>query len=193
MRLKSILVIGIMVFMASFQVVSAQCRMPEENLRPVISKFNPFFTDHVWEDDSKTETARMDPDRMLIIRQKSCLRHHVLFTLIIEKTAIEDNDRFWITEALVLLKRAYFDQNEYLEYKTDFEKAFVRQFQANGVNTNFTFPVNDRTFICRIENEEWGAKIKIESVKFVLNEKVRQPGIAREEDDGWFGGRPPRP
>lgn len=172
---------------------NAQCRLPEESLTPIISKFNPFFTDHVWENDSKTETARMDPDRMVIIRQKSCLRHHVLFTLIIEKAAVEDNDRFWITEALVLLKRAYFDQPEYLEYKTDFEKAFVRQFQANGVNTNFTFPVNDRTFICRIESEDWGAKIKVESVKFVLTEKVRQPGIAREEDDGWYSGRPPRP
>lgn len=183
-----------LIFLAlSATSLSAQidCRMHEDELVAVVSKFNPFFTDHSWDDASKTETARMDPERLLVIRQKACLRHHVLFNLIIDASAVENDDRFWITETLVMMKRVYFDDSEYLDYKTKFEKAFVRQFQANGVNTNFTFPVDDRSFICRIEFDDWGAKIKVESVKFILQEHVKQPGIDRRQDDGWHTGRPP--
>ncbi|MEM7037007.1 MAG: hypothetical protein AAF570_08520 [Bacteroidota bacterium] len=169
--------------------VSAQCHMEFDDLRPIIDRYNPFFTDHSWEDDSKTETARLDQMRLLVIRQKSCMRHHVLFSMHIDAATIEDTDRFWISEMLVMLKRVYFNDPVYIEYKKKFEKEYIRQFLAAGLNKTFTFPVDDRSFICRVDRGDWGAKVKIESVKFVLKENVKQPGIAREKDDGWFKGR----
>ncbi|MFN8396470.1 MAG: hypothetical protein U0176_17735 [Bacteroidia bacterium] len=171
---------------------SGDCRMDESQIRPVIDRYNPFFTDHTWEDDSKTETARLDPTRILIIKQKACLRHHVLFSMHVEASEIEDNDRFWISEMLVMLKRVYFNDPNYLEYKKAFEKEYIRQFLAAGLNSTFTFPIDDRTFICRIDKGDWGAKVKLESVKFLLKEKVIQPGIAREKDDGWYINKKPR-
>lgn len=165
------------------------CRMTADQLRPIIDRYNPFFTDHTWEDDTKTETARLDPQRVLVIKQKACLRHHVLFSMHIEPTAIEDNDRYWISEVLVMLKRVYFNDPVYAEYKKSFEKEYIRQFLAAGLNTTFTFPVDDRTFICRIEKGDWGAKVRLESVRLVLKEKVVQPGIAREKDDGWYNNK----
>lgn len=165
---------------------SGDCRMSESQIRPVIDRYNPFFTDHTWEDETKTETARLDPTRVLIIKQKACLRHHVLFAMHVDPSEIEDNDRFWISEMLVMLKRVYFNDPNYLEYKKAFEKEYIRQFLAAGLNSTFTFPIDDRTFICRIDKGDWGAKIKLESVKFLLKEKVLQPGIAREKDDGWY-------
>lgn len=171
---------------------SGDCRMSESQIRPVIDRYNPFFTDHTWEDETKTETARLDPSRVLIIKQKACLRHHILFAMHVEATEIEDNDRFWISEMLVMLKRVYFNDPNYLEYKKAFEKEYIRQFLAAGLNSTFTFPIDDRTFICRIDKGDWGAKIKLESVKFLLKEKVLQPGIAREKDDGWYINKKPR-
>lgn len=171
---------------------SGECRMDESQIRPVIDRYNPFFTDHTWEDDTKTETARLDPSRVLIIKQKACLRHHILFAMHLEASEIEDNDRFWISEMLVMLKRVYFNDPNYLEYKKAFEKEYIRQFLAAGLNSTFTFPIDDRTFICRIDKGDWGAKIKLESVKFLLKEKVLQPGIAREKDDGWYINKKPR-
>lgn len=167
----------------------SNCRMKRDEILPIIDRYNPFFTDHTWEDPSKTETARLDQYRLLIIRQKACLRHHVLFSMHIDPTVVQNNDRFWISEMLVMLKRVYFNTPSYLDYKQSFEKEFIRQFLANGLNKTFTFPVNDRTFICLIEHGDWGAKLRMESVKFILRENVKQPGISREEDDGWFGDR----
>ena len=162
------------------------CRMTTEQIRPIIDRSNPFFTDHTWEDGTKTETARLDEGRILILKQKACLRHHVLFSMHIEARDIEENDRFWISETLVMLKRVYFNDPVYMEYKKEFEKEYIRQFLAAGLNNTFTFPVNDRTFICRIERGDWGAKIRLESVKFLLRERVLQPGISRDKDDGWY-------
>lgn len=172
------------------QQVQAQggCRMSRSEIRPIIDRYNPFFTDHTWEDPTKTETARLDPMRLLIIQQKACLRHHVLYVQHIEPTEIEDSDRFWITEMLVMLKRVHFNDPIYVEYKNEFEKEYIRQFLANGLNSTFTFPLNDRTFICRVEKGDWGAKIKLEIVRFIFRENIKQPGIAREKDDGWFQG-----
>lgn len=165
------------------------CRMTRAQLRPIIDRYNPFFTDHSWEDDIKTETARLDPLRLIVIRQKACLRHHVLFSMHIEASAIQETDRFWITEALVMMKRVYFNDPVYIEYKKKFEKEYIRQFLAAGLNKSFTFPIDDRTFICRIERGDWGAKVRIESVRFILRENVKQPGISRDKDDGWFDGK----
>jgi hypothetical protein len=172
--------------LAAAQAHESDCRMSEEDLRPIIDRYNPFFTDRTWESDTKTETARLDPARLIVIRQKACIRHHVLFTMHIDPSVVEDTDRFWITEMLLMLKRVYFTDPEYVEYKVKFEKEYIRQFLAAGLNTSFTFPVDDRTFICKVERGDWGAKVRVESVKFLLKEKVKQPGIAREKDDGWY-------
>ncbi len=162
------------------------CRMRPDQIVPIIDRYNPFFTDHTWEDEEKTETARFDPSRVVVIKQKACLRHHVLFAMHVDPSEIEDNDRFWISEMLMMMKRVYFNDAEYAEYKKSFEKEYIRQFLAAGLNTTFTFPVDDRTFICRIDKGDWGAKVKLESVKFLLKEHVVQPGIARDKDDGWY-------
>lgn len=171
------------------QSTTSDCRMAPEQILPIIDRYNPFFTDHTWEDDTKTETARLDPSRVVVIKQKACLRHHVLFAMHVDPSEIEDNDRFWISEMLVMLKRVYFNDPTYVEYKKNFEKEYIRQFLANGLNNTFTFPLDDRTFICRIDKGDWGAKVRLESVKFLLKEKVHQPGIAREKDDGWYNGK----
>ena len=166
----------------------SDCRIKAKDLQPIIDRYNPFFTDKSWDNASKTETGRLDPMRLLIIRQKGCLRHHIMYVLHIEPSEVEDNDRFWITELLVMLKRVHFNDPRYIEYKKDFEKEYIRQFLANGLNSTFNFPLNDRTFICRVEKGDWGAKIKLEAVRFVFKENIKQPGIAREKDDGWFKG-----
>ncbi|MCB9231648.1 MAG: hypothetical protein H6581_08295 [Bacteroidia bacterium] len=165
-----------------------QCRLNYEDLKPIISRYNPFFTDHSWDDNEKVEAARLDPWRLLIVRQKGCLRHHVLFTMMIDKEDIYPSNRFWVNETLVMMKRIYFDDAEYLTWKRQFEVEFIKQFLLNGPNVLFNFPVGERTFICKVEVGDWGAKIRMEVVKFIIVEKIKRPGIAREADDGWFKG-----
>lgn len=161
------------------------CRIDESSLTPIVDRFNPFFTDHSWDNDEKVETARMDPNRLLIIRQKACTRHHVLLSLVIDPSVVEQGEKFWVTEVFVMFKRVYFNTTDYLAYKKKFEKEFIAYFQENGLNHSFTFPVDDRTFICKIEQGEWGGKIVVEMVRYVLGSKVKMPGIPREKDDGW--------
>ena len=164
------------------------CRMNEKDLKPIIDSFNPFFTDHTWDDVTKTESARLDPYRLVLIRQKACQRHHVLFTLMIEKNEVHDTSKFWVSETFVMLKRVYFSAGDFAPYRKKFEKEFIRYFEMYGVNQSFNFPVEDRTFIVMIESGDWGAKINIEMVRYLLSAKVKTPGIPREKDDGWFKG-----
>ena len=185
------LVVLLLLFSALAPWAHAQedCTMTEADLKPIIDRFNPFFTDHSWDTETQTETARLDPFRLLIIRQKACIRHHILFSLHIDPSVIQNNDRFWITEALVMLKRVYFYDTEYILFKNEFENEFIRQFLAHGVNSSFNFPIHERTFICKVETGDWGAKVKVESVRYIIKGNVKRPGIPRAQDDGWLMNR----
>lgn len=187
---RCILLLVIMVTAAGSHLMAQEdCTMKESELKPIIDRFNPFFTDHSWDDATKTETTRLDPFRLLIIRQKCCIRHHILFSLHIDPGVIQNTDKFWITEALVMLKRVYFYDTEYILFKNQFETEFIRQFLAHGVNSSFNFPINERTFICKVETGEWGAKVKVESVRYIIKGTIKQPGIPRAQDDGWLSNR----
>ena len=83
--------------------------MQESDLRPVIDRFNPFFVDHTWDSKDKLEVARLDDKRLITIRQKACLRHHILITMFIDKEEMHEDPRFWITEVLVMMKRIFFN------------------------------------------------------------------------------------
>lgn len=166
------------------------CRLEFHELKPILHRFNPFFTDHSWDDEEKKESARLDEERLLVIRQKACRRHHILLSLHLEPSALEDDERFWITETLVLFKRVFFENTEYLVFKQDFEKEFIRAFLASEEGETFNFPVAERTFICNISKGDWGGKIKMEIVKLVFEKEVRYEGIPKEEDDGWFKAQP---
>lgn len=179
----------LLALLLSVQFVDAQgCRVKQDELVPVIDNLNPFFTDHTWDDDQKSETARLDPWRYLMIQQKGCLRHHIMLTMMIDKSQINNTNRFWVSEVVVMMKRVFFEDHEYSYFKKQFEQQFVKNFVATGVNKVFNFPVGERTFIVKIEHGEWGAKVRLEIVRFIIAEKVRYPGIDRNKDDGWFRG-----
>lgn len=184
---RKYLFLGLFMLLAPF-LLPAQCRMSYRDIKPIVARYNPFFTDHNWNNDEKVETARLDPWRLLIVRQKGCIRHHVLFTMMISKEDIFPSKRFWVNETLVMMKRIYFDDAEYLTWKRQFEVEFIKQFLVNGTNKQFNFPVGERTFICKIQTGAWGAKIRMEVVRFIIKERIRRPGISRKADDGWFKG-----
>jgi hypothetical protein len=189
--MRKLLVLLTLSLVCTTSLLRAQedCTMTEADLKPIVDRFNPFFTDHSWDPETQTETARLDPFRLLIIRQKACIRHHILFSLHIDPSVIQDNERFWITEALVMMKRVYFYDTEYILFKNQFENEFIRQFLSHGVNNSFNFPINERTFICKVETGDWGAKVKVESVRYIIKGTVKRPGIPRAQDDGWLMNR----
>ena len=176
-------------FLGQIQPAVAQdCKMDETKLEPVIDKYNPFFTDHTWENESKTETARLDPWRLVMIRQKGCIRHHILVTLMLDASQIESSDKFWVGEGVVLMKRIFFGDKDFPLYRRQFEEQFVKSYVEAGINEVFNFPIGERTFIGKVEVGEWGGKIRLEIVRFIISEKIRMPGIERGADDGWFRG-----
>ena len=184
--MKSVLLLCFWIPLFGLTQGGEDCRMKESEIVPVIDRFNPFFVDHTWESFDKLEVARLDDKRLITIRQKACLRHHILITMFIDQTEINDDPRFWITEVLVMMKRIFFNNPEYMKYKRLFENEFIRVFLLSGTNAMFNFPLGERSFICKVETGDWGAKVKVEVVRFIIREKIRRPGIPREMDDGWF-------
>ena len=166
------------------------CRLDVKTLQPVIQRFNPFFADHKWDAATRLEMARISGDRLLLITQDGCLRHHTQFTLIIDPQAIENRQQFWINEVNSLLHKAYFGQPVYREFATPFGEAFEEKFARYGVNRQFNFPVGTRNFLCEIKYDPAkGARITLEMVTFIFLERVevQRNGIPRDKDDGWIG------
>lgn len=170
---------------------NGDCTIDERLLGPVIRPDNPFFTDHTFDSDTKMETARLDEHHTLTISQSACIRHHMTLTLLLDPKAMTNSaeDTFWTMETLVMLKRVFFDNPEYLSYKKEFETHFVEQFIQYGTEREINFPVNERSFICNFLQGPWGGKIELQIIRFQITGQIKKPGIPREKDDGWFVGK----
>ncbi len=164
----------------------ADCRIQKEDLKPVIAAYNPFFTDHHWDDFKKWERAQLGRGRRLVISQTGCKRHHISILLLIKPEEINPKPSFWVEETQALMHAIYFEDPTYALYRTEFEEAFKENFLRNGTNQKFNFPLGSRNFVCEILYEPGGgANIRIEQVQYIFAEKIMQKGIPRAEDDGW--------
>ncbi len=164
------------------------CRVKREDLQPVIQRFNPFFANHTWDKQGQIEMAKMGEDRILVITQDGCKRHHIRFYLMIEASDIEPDLSFWIRETENLLHKIYWDNPDYLRFGREFNEVFSEKIKAYGFDNPFNFPLGSRNFICEINKDpKRGGKIMIEMVTFIFEEKVQtlDKGIPSKEDDGW--------
>lgn len=177
-----------------FSFVFAQkedCRLKKEDLKPIIKRYNPFFSNHTWNLESQIEMARMGNNRLLLITQDGCLRHHITFNLIIDPGKVKQDRSFWINEVKSMMHRVYWEQSEYEQYQKEFEENFEDKFSYYGLNDQFNFPIGSRNFICELRFDPVkGGKITIEVINFIFREKIdnsQRRRITNDSDDGWLG------
>ncbi len=164
------------------------CRVVRESLKPIIQVYNPFFTDHRWDNARKSERARLDEHRALIINQAGCKRHHIALVMVLDTDVIENHNGFWNAQTKLMMHAVFFQDPSYALYRKEFEQTFAKKLKMYGLNQQFNFPIGTRNFVCEIKYDpNRGANIRIELVTYVFAETVlRKKGIARELDDGWF-------
>lgn len=173
----------------SLHAQNEDCKVKESDFVPIITRFNPFFTDHKWLDFTKQETARMDKNRILIISQDGCKRHHKVFTLYLKNGIAENTDSFWIRETISLFRSVYYQDKTFRSFQKEFEDLFEEKFLQTGVNQEFNFPVGTRNFICEVEvpdDPENDPVIRVNMIEFVFEEKVVEMRKSNAKDDGWF-------
>ncbi len=171
------------------QSQTEDCKVKESDFQPVIGRFNPFFTDHKWLDFTKQETARMDKNRILIISQDGCKRHHKVFTLYFKNGIAENTNDFWIRETISLFRSVYFQDKTFRSFQKEFEDLFEEKFLQTGINQEFNFPVGTRNFICEVEVPSDPSRdpvIRVNMIEFVFEEKVVEMRKSNAKDDGWF-------
>lgn len=162
------------------------CRVQKEDLKPIIATYNPFFTDHHWDDFKKWEKAQLGPGRRLVISQNGCKRHHINILLLIKPEEINPNIPFWIEETQALMHAIFFEDPAYALYREEFNQAIADKLRIYGTNRKFNFPLGSRNFVCEVVTEPGrGANLNIELVQYVFAEKIKQKGIPRAQDDGW--------
>lgn len=163
------------------------CRMEKEALRPIISTMNPFFFNHTFDDNTKTEQALLTPGRYVTITQKACLRHHTKLRLSIAPKIVDPNDmNTYVTELFNLMNRLYFYEPDYYSYKIEFEDSVLKYFNKYRLESEFNFHIADYTFICSFEGGDWGVSINLEIIKLLHSEEIVKPGIKPYLDDGHF-------
>ena len=173
---------------------SSDCRLKLEDLEPIITRFNPYFSNHQWSLDSRMELARMGSDRLLMITQDGCKRHHVVMTLVLDNAVVEDSPEFWLEETTLLMRKVYHEHGEYLEFGSKFEEIFTEKFLIYGTGRRFNFPIGTRNFICEIIFRPGeGARVMIEQVEYIFKDEENDASRANpaEEDDGWLGHERP--
>jgi hypothetical protein len=172
----------------------SDCRIRPEDLKPLIAPDNPFVSEHRWEEAAHSELARLGDDRLLLITQEGCKRHHALFVLTLQPGALRLPDlEFWAAEAAQLLDQVFWKDPIRDAVGPDFGRLFRQKLEEQGLNQPFNFPLGSRNFICEVHWTPGGAAtLRIQMVSFVFRETLQVPasGIPPEEDDGWKGSEP---
>ncbi|MEO1449863.1 MAG: hypothetical protein AAFV07_10065 [Bacteroidota bacterium] len=171
------------------QAQDDDCRLKPESLKPIIARFNPYFSGHTWQPEAQIEMARMSTDRLLVITQGGCKRHHITLNLIVDAEAVDNRSIFWVKEVKELMHKVFWEKQAYRIFGTEFEQQFEKAFEANGLGEKFNFPVGTRNFICELFLDvNRGARIRIEIVSFIFKERVKRPDRPKgqDNDDGWY-------
>lgn len=168
------------------------CRLTADDMVPLVGIENPFFFDHRWDNQAKTESGYLSPERHVHIKQHGCLRHHREITYSILPAACRPGDKnFYAVELLNLMNRLFYNSDEYWRMKRAFEQAFIRKFAVAGLFTPFNFQLNEYTFLCEFEyDDRTGAVLKLEMINLVNQFKMKKKGVPEYKDDGWY--IPPR-
>ncbi len=168
-------------------VENRNCVVKESMLQPLISEENPFFYAHQWNDETKTEIAKLDPFRVVTIEQRGCKRHHTVIRLdLLKITPSEKNLQFYLEQIILLMHYLYGESIYYLQIRSRFEEQLLRYLSLYGVNTLFQFDIDSDTFLCLIEEKDTYAAITLEIVRYVHAQRVQMPGVADYEDDAWY-------
>jgi hypothetical protein len=167
------------------------CRMQPEDFQPVIAAFNPYFTDHEWNPQTRMELARLADNRLLIIAQEGCVRHYLTFTLVLPPEEVQPTARFWTEEFKALLYKTYYGQAGYQEFKTEFDRQIDEKVPLYGFNQQFNFPIGTRNFVGEVSwmpDKQPSLTLKI--IEFVFKERVATPlaPAGSPDDDGWKAG-----
>lgn len=136
------------------------------------------------------ELARMGSDRLLMITQDGCKRHHVVFTLVLDADAVEDHVNFWVEETALMMRKAYHEHDAYLEFGKQFESLFGEKFRIYGPGRRFNFPIGTRNFICEVMHKPGkGGRLMVEQVEYIFKDEANEAGqeSPAKEDDGWLG------
>lgn len=184
-----------MILIGSLPMVHAQkeeCRLNLSELQPLILRFNPYFSNHQWNLENRMELARMGNERLLMITQDGCKRHHTVFTLVIDDALVENQPSFWINETHGMMRKVFNDRAVYSEFGSLFEQAFSEKYKMYGLGRRFNFPIGTRNFICEIIYQpNAGARIMVEMVEYIFKDpssnSMRQETQPSMEDDGWLG------
>lgn len=168
--------------------LSAQdCRLDFEALPSVISRFNPFFYEHTWDNKNKKETAYLDKNRFIAIEQDGCERHHIRLTMIIAPKGFSKiTYDFWIGEVNQMLQKIFYKNPYYYSFSDEFSMLFAQYLYQNGYGKLFKFNIREISFRCELSNGDWGAKVELEIIRYLYNKKIIKPGRPRNKDDGWL-------
>ncbi|MDP5171844.1 MAG: hypothetical protein NWR72_16465 [Bacteroidia bacterium] len=196
MKILYPVLIGIItnLWLLPLQAQETDCRLNLAELTPIILRFNPYFSNHQWSQENRMELARLGSNRLLMITQDGCKRHHTVLTLVIDEVLIKNNPQFWIDESNSIMRKVFHDRPEYHEFGALFEDAFAEKFVMYGLSNRFNFPIGTRNFICEvIYRQGEGARIMIEMVEYIFKEgeNLRRSDTPSEDDDGWIGQQRP--
>jgi len=190
-----LVVVGFCLSLLSLQgQARSDCRLDLENLEPLVRRFNPYFADHKWDKTAQMEMAKLDENRLLVITQDGCKRHHTKFTLVVNPEVARNFYPFWTAELISMMEKVYWERNEYETFRAEFERTFQEKFNYYGFNSAFNFPVGSRNFICAVYyHPERGGRLSVEMVRFIFKETIdtRSRQIDPKEDDGWLGQERP--
>ncbi len=164
------------------------CRIKPEDFQPIIARFNPYFTDHEWNQKTRMELARLADNRLLIISQEGCVRHYTTITLVLPAEEVKPSAVFWTEEFKALLYKIYYGQEVYQEFRAEFDRQIDEKVPLYGFNQQFNFPIGTRNFVGEVSwMPDKQPTLTLKMIEYVFKERLATPlaPTGSPDDDGW--------
>lgn len=165
------------------------CKVDASYMKPIIQRFNPFFIEHHYDDETKNETAKLSEGKIVIIDQRACKRHHIAIQYIISPDELKvnySNYKVLVKEWFSILNKLFYGDYDHLKFKTELERIISQKIDEMVIGRAFTFPIDDRTYIAQMDFGDWGSKLQLEIVKYIYTQSIAKPGVPEYTDDGYF-------
>ncbi|MGQ9864395.1 MAG: hypothetical protein ACUVRD_07955 [Bacteroidia bacterium] len=169
--------------------LNGDCRLKSSDLRPLLHLENPYFYNYRWDDKEKEEVFWRDPATRITIRQRACLRHHIIIEVWrsyekLPPAGIQRSNVLWdLLDKLFwqLFEEAHPAQQVWLHTREVLHEKLFTKLVGAVIDAVY----QEWSFISQLDSDKEGACIRLEMVRLIPSHPIARPRLPLYMDDAF--------
>lgn len=170
--------------------LDGDCRMKTAELSPLLPLDNPYFYHYRWDDKAKEEVFWRDPATRITIRQRACLRHHIIIEIWrsyeeLPPAGMQRSNALWdLLDNLFwqLFEEVHPAQQVWLQTRQALREKLFTKLVGSVVDVVY----QEWSLISQIDSDKEGGLIRLEMVRFIPSHPIARPGLPPYMDDAFI-------